>query len=1170
MNTLTPFQKEALRFDKHIALTANAGSGKTFVLAKRFVEIALEKNLQLNKLVAITFTEKAAGELYSKIAKEINERLNSETDASRIKILRRLRRQLVSANISTIHSFCTDLIKEFATEIGVDTNFRPVDARVSNEFLDVTIEDFINSSLRQSDNNEISELVRLFGSVRILIRELKKLLSKRKTVIKIADDFKDKSSLEIAGNLRLTFEKKFQEYFGNIIQEFFEEVKALNSAVLSAYPQNKYGQTVAEILTAFGNQSTFVEKILIVRKIIKAISTKDGKKIRTRDYSSKVKKMLAGELLESLEQKRDVLNSIGFSDNPDETELSLVKYQRLLLSLFEKILSEYEKKKKSLGYLDFEDLLIGASKILENQSARKTLAERFEFIMVDEYQDTNEIQYEIIMPLLEKLKNGNLFVVGDDKQSIYMFREAELEIFEKTKEEIKIATGGEGIVELPHSFRLAPNIALFANKIFERIFANPSTEFNEVTHSNLICARGEEEGGKVEILAAEETEEAQLIAGKILQLKSLGLNYKEIAILCRKREWFKELSDVFSQRGIPFTILGSKGFYQNQIVLDIFNFLSFLLDNRNDAALVTILRSPFFYFKDNLLLKINFEKGETFFEKLKAFAFQDKDAAGVVKFLEAFTKLANELPLNELLRKIVTESGYLAIISSRENSDLQLANLEKLITLSNNFQNEPFHTFYDFVEFLRSSIEGYEDESEAELISEENKVQLMTIHQAKGLEFKVVFIYHANTRPNLPYVKAKSVSIDKDYGIITKVPTAGNYFEDYKVAPIVGLYNYYLKRKELAENKRLFYVATTRARDYLFLSISKMSKPEINSFWALTVNGLGIKDVAERIELSGNLDFMKFDRDKHSIFTRQISFGIPIVKETMTGVSAESNGKEFQAKLKNYSYELSDIPKNEIFSATRIATYEQCPFKYKLIYELGYAKLEKLLREGKIFFDAEDEAEETKDIPQNVKGSIIHRILEKDIQENELSEFVKKSLEAEDFPIPENTETVEEIVQVVRGFKNSNEFKSLRNYDDYKNEFQIYLRQNDYFLFGILDKLIFTKEKFIIVDYKTDSLDKGEGKEKFEHYKQQLFFYAFLVNKYFSSPKPIELRLLFVRKPEETIIQLLESSIIEQYKRQLIQNINNIQSRIFPKNKNHCRECQFGVNGDCRLENLGY
>jgi ATP-dependent helicase/nuclease subunit A len=186
-NILTPHQLSALQYKNHISLTANAGSGKTFVLSKRYLEIALNENIQLRNIAAITFTDKAASELYKKIASEVEQRLNLQPDEKLRKKLEKIRRQLVSANISTIHSFCIDILKEYPVEASLDANFQPIDESLSNELVELSIEETIKSAFdNQEEGEDLKYLIRVFASKKIFAEELFSLIKNRKNVFDLA------------------------------------------------------------------------------------------------------------------------------------------------------------------------------------------------------------------------------------------------------------------------------------------------------------------------------------------------------------------------------------------------------------------------------------------------------------------------------------------------------------------------------------------------------------------------------------------------------------------------------------------------------------------------------------------------------------------------------------------------------------------------------------------------------------------------------------------------------------------------------------------------------------------------------------------------------------------------------------------------------------------------
>ena len=229
MISLTPHQLKALNYKSHTSLTANAGSGKTFVLSKRYLEIALNENISLRNIAAITFTDKAAGELYKKIAEQIEEKIISTNDSELLIRLEILRRQLVSANISTIHSFCIDVLKENPVEAGIDANFVPIEEQMSDELVELSIEEVIKKSLqRKEDEQRLKYLIRIFSSKALFARELKSLIKSRKNVLTLYDKIYKYSRKTIAE----IFHSKFLELAEVIL--FNPSIQAKKTDLLSA------------------------------------------------------------------------------------------------------------------------------------------------------------------------------------------------------------------------------------------------------------------------------------------------------------------------------------------------------------------------------------------------------------------------------------------------------------------------------------------------------------------------------------------------------------------------------------------------------------------------------------------------------------------------------------------------------------------------------------------------------------------------------------------------------------------------------------------------------------------------------------------------------------------------------------------------------------------------
>ena len=855
MSDLTPHQSKALKIDRSISLTANAGSGKTFVLAQRYLEIILNTDTSLNQVAAITFTEKAAGELYKRISVELDMLFLSSTNINLKQRIEKIRKQLVSAKISTIHSFCIDLLREFPVEASIDANFIPINERKTQELINLSIESSLRDMLKSSrEESDIKLLVRLLGSKANLIKQLTELIGKRKTILSLTEIFYSLSVSEVARQFFELFNSGFKQVFENDIPLLLSHLKIVNEKVLESGSTNELAFKVKKILDEIASKDDELEILQTLVDLRSKILTKDGNLRKISYLTSPLRDKIQNSIV-IIENIFSDLDEIKLVENHEIVEKELAKYGLALIRVFQNVLTVFENKKDELGVMDFEDILLKTRILLELKSVKQSLSGKYKFLLVDEYQDTNEIQYEIFLPLLEDLKKGNLFIVGDEKQSIYRFRDAELQVFTKTKTDIQKLHGEDSLLTLPDSFRMAPAICFFVNSVFKLLFKEPRDFFNEVSSSDLVCARSDNFQGKVEFLLAggEMENEAKLVAQRIIKLKSENPDrlskWNDIAVLVRKRASFIELEKEFIKHQIPFFLVGGTGFYQQQSISDIYNYFAFLLNDKDDAALIGILRSPFYNISDKNILGLSLFEGGTYWEKLKSASFSEKGKwLDIYKTLNINKNLASRVNISTLLRKILKESDFISVISSRVNAEQQISNLDKLISLTNEFFNEEFNTLYDYVFFLNNSISKTEDEAQAGIEPGANGVNILTIHQAKGLEYPAVFLYKCNDYTQVNKVKARSFTVDKEFGLLTKVPVNENYFGSYESAPIVGLYNLIESKKDIAELKRLLYVGLTRAKDFLFISQTDDGKPfKKNSFAGLISDGLNLDFTNESI-----------------------------------------------------------------------------------------------------------------------------------------------------------------------------------------------------------------------------------------------------------------------------------------------------------------------------------
>ncbi len=1208
MTSLTPHQKAALQFDNHISLTANAGSGKTFVLSRRYIEIVLRENISLRNIAAITFTDKAASELYKKIANQIEERLKQAKDKKAAAKLENMRRQLVSANISTIHSFCIDILREYPVEAGLDANFSPIDEQLSTELIELSVDETIKAAIQnEHDETNFKKLIRFFASKSLFTGEIISLIKNRKNVLKIEDEI-------YQGGVEKTaefFAGKFKELIPAVLlkedAEIINTISDINEAVLNSKPDNSTALEVIPLIKNIIGETDNSRRLTIYSEIKNIIATQKNT-LKIREYLGKLKDEYSIET-ELLERFFSDLDSLNLPENTTEIETELACYGYSILYFFKKALERYLNKKKENGFLDYEDILLFTQDVLSREDVRQSLSEKYKYIMIDEYQDTNEIQYNIFLPILDKLKKGNLFVVGDEKQSIYMFRDAELEVFNRTKHDIAGKSGDQFLLTLPDSFRMAPVISLFTNLLFKKLFAEPDLLYNEVEHNDIVCARSDEVKGKIEILisspdvkeslngdedADEGDSEAENVAKRIMKLCdndfSDNFGWNNIAILCRKRKAFAGLEKAFVKYKIPFTILGGKGFYQRQSIYDIFNYFSFLLDDKNDTALIGVLRSPFFSIPDSKIFEISLARGKSYWEKLLDFAKKNPELKLITEILKTNSELANSYDITALLRKILNESDLLVTLSSKPNGVQETANINKLIKLTINFVSQGFKTLYDYVTFLRESIEKTEDEAQAVMPEETDSVKIMTIHQSKGLEFKAVFLYKCDDKSGNSSIKAKSFSVNKGLGLLTKVPVNENYFSEYEAAPIVGLANIISKRKNAAENKRMFYVAVTRAVDYLFISAGakKDHKYAPNSFMDMLKCGLNIDFTSDEYRIRAPLKYLKVENGDYKTIETQLDLFVPIIKNIEGNIVNDAFAVVESRKELSIGT-IQDMTEGEIISATKVAIFNQCPVKYQLTYEFGFGDffrdyrnwLLKKKKPPKIKSEYEYNGNEKKAIEENselksgsnlknygdLKGRIVHELLDKQNDKKNIKNEVRALIHIELSEFEKNGKIEEELLENISAdlikYFESNEYKKIIAYKDFQNEYEIYVQETDFYLYGIIDKIIFDQKKIIIIDYKTDDVTVEELNKKSGAYLTQLTFYAYIVSKLYPDINEIEIRLIFIKHPQNVIAQKIGNEELDVLKDVIYKMTKLTRTKNYTPVLEHCSSCYFALNRTC-------
>lgn len=813
MNQLTPAQQRAVGIlDRDCVVTAGAGSGKTRVLVERYLSVLDQYHHEaavLEQVVAITFTEKAATEMRQRIREGIVERRRRARLASKEEEAERwntLLFQMEHANILTIHSLCVRLLRDFPVEAGIDPDFTVLDEAEARWLLREAVEEAIASVFEKEEGGNHLEWFLMARGKEDVIQQLMQAVNRIAGYGWTGAELARRTREHVTRTAeRLHVEQRVEEASLHDLGEALLKIRGAKLKRLAAFQE-----AWPSLEQALASCNTLEERREVLAQLLQLLKGNWGRKEEVTVPRNQMR-----ETVESLLQKVDGCLTLEGEREATET----------LFPLFSHISKRYRELKAKQGALDFNDLELYACRLLEQHSTlRDQLEGRIRFLMVDEYQDTNDLQKRLI-DLLRSEKGGNLFVVGDPKQSIYRFRGANVAVFGQTMAEITADHGAR--VELVDNFRSHPALISFVNVFFGRLM--PAVGAGHEYQEAIPRREGSEETPCVEYLALPREDlqggnhpqeiEAQQIARRIADLIASGTKPGEIAVLFRAMTHIKLYEQALARQKIPFYVVKGRGFYERQEVVDVLNFLRYLADPSNQLALVGVLRSPFCGLSDETLLTLaeaTSWSGEiqSWRERAELPAAEERKLVDFAHLVQRARYWAGRVSVAELIRLLLEESGYRHVVWATPSGKQAQANLQKLTHLAAARQGEEalfLEPFLQRIDLLIADDHVHETEAAVEA-EESDSVRLMTIHQAKGLEFPVVIVPHLSRRERRI---ATDLVVDPEAGLtVCLFNENGERKKTFRWLE-TGKREQTLEREE---SLRLFYVACTRAERYLILS----------------------------------------------------------------------------------------------------------------------------------------------------------------------------------------------------------------------------------------------------------------------------------------------------------------------------------------------------------------
>jgi ATP-dependent helicase/nuclease subunit A len=885
----TKEQEEAIYTSgTNILVSAAAGSGKTAVLVERIIQKLLNKEnpVDIDSLLVVTFTNAAAQEMRNRVGLALEEAIEQDPASYHLKKQLSL---LQRASITTLHSFCLEVVRQYAYLLDLDPAFRIGDTMemdlIKQDVLDDLFEEWYGDETGKVDeffavvdrfssdrsDQDVEELILALYDFSVQSPWPDHWLNSLAETYDIPTDWNEED-LGFLAILKYEINNQFQG-----MREQMEEAMeiARDSDGPYQYIDNIQadleGLTEAEAkMTSWNDFVTYMNDFTFTRLSGKKMDCNEEKKDQVKKlreaYKKSFNKMKDDWLSRSLERHVEDMRALH----------PIVKK---LTELVEQFKDRFNQVKREKALVDFSDLEHFCLELLLSDEANETaiipssvakhFQDRFTEVLVDEYQDTNLVQETIIRLVSKQEYPGNTFMVGDVKQSVYRFRHAEPKLFLEKYKRFKEDDDAGIRIDLAKNFRSRKEVLHGANYVFRQIIDEALGELTYDTDAELIYGNKSYDevpipnpevelflidGNKEESPAITEDDEEALedfrdlekaqVEGRLYAKeikkwigtdgekepftvmdkesgKERPVQYRDIVILLRSMKQAPVIAEELKQQGIPVYAEVAEGYFEAIEIKVMMSLLKVIDNPRQDIPLASVLRSPIVGLNEDELTRIRHAKRHgTFYEALTGYVKTNNNTTTdqlqrFLQLLEQFRVEARDGALSELIWDIYRETGYYDFVGGMPGGRQRQANLRALYDRARGYESTSFRGLFRFLRFIERMEERGDDLGAARALSEqEDVVRMMTIHKSKGLEFPIVIVGMMDKEFNLQDLRSKYL-LDKDLGFATK------FIDPVKRLSYTTLFYEAVKmkklREQLAEEMRVLYVALTRAKEKLVM-----------------------------------------------------------------------------------------------------------------------------------------------------------------------------------------------------------------------------------------------------------------------------------------------------------------------------------------------------------------
>lgn len=800
---------------KKLIVSASAGSGKTFVLIELITKLVCEDKVPVKRLLVLTFTRAAAGEMRERLNKSILTKKQTPF------LLEQLD-DLSVADISTIDAFCEKVIKRNLSFTQLDEGFKIIDQEVAKKYKERAFQKTVEVFEKSDD---FGEIYFAFKKNRGMIFDCMEKIDSYVGALENKKEFCQRA------------ENSQEEFYQNSLKILNDELKlrweSLKNLALSTWQsvEEKF-QTEAEIYKNISQTTLsedFEENVKKLKKIALPASVRSGK-----DEGLEIKKLR--------KEFKDFF--AGFEKYNFENQTLVQKARqgvlaKALIRMYNTYSSFYAKEKEEIDVLDFADIEEICSNLLKKEEVLRSLQESYDYIFIDEYQDTNSLQEAIVKPISEK---GYFVAVGDPKQGIYGFRNASMEIMNKDIKDFQQAEDGDALF-LRGNFRSDKNILGFVNKIFEVVMTEKDMgvdyKGNSMLEGLATFEKQDFPAVRVDIIEEEEKEsqekeksfysvkeanlafsnknklERECICARIDEILQKDIydpkkkvfrkcEYSDIALLFRGRSsLMEEVADELGKKGVPVVSDKKIAFLQEGEIVMLLSLFKLAIGIKDEVALASVMMSQFGKFTPDEMAKFALS-GQNLFEIMQS---DDQKILSLRKLLETFKKNCQILGAYKSLHKLFVEHDYFAYLSHQTDGEDKL----RLII---SFTSQLLSSGFDFdLPSLLTYFENGAVQSKGGQSPNSNAILMTTIHATKGLEYPIVFLCDSGEKLEKAY--RNNFILNKDLTLATqtydqkeRIKATSPNFEACKILA---------KKKEFVDEVMIFYVALTRAKNHLYI-----------------------------------------------------------------------------------------------------------------------------------------------------------------------------------------------------------------------------------------------------------------------------------------------------------------------------------------------------------------